>query len=69
MVEDNNEEKDLDLWQHHKSLVTALQKSNYTSDEDIKNVINSEVSQYLNTPTSTVWKSIQDMEHLNIDVS
>jgi mRNA-degrading endonuclease HigB of HigAB toxin-antitoxin module len=55
IVEDNNEENDLDLWQHHKSLVTALQKSNYTSDEDIKNVINSEVSQYLNTPVHQLF--------------
>jgi hypothetical protein len=55
IVEDNNEEKDLDLWQHHKSLVTALQKSNYTSDEYIKNVINSEVSQYLNTPVHQLF--------------
>jgi mRNA-degrading endonuclease HigB of HigAB toxin-antitoxin module len=45
----------LDLWQHHKSLVTALQKSNYTSDEDIKNVINSEVSPYLNTPVHQLF--------------
>ncbi|XP_068898872.1 E3 SUMO-protein ligase ZBED1-like isoform X2 [Tenebrio molitor] len=42
-------EKEMDLWKLHKTMVAEHQNKG-TSEDDIKNIINAEVSQYINSP-------------------